>query len=75
MPELEAILVKVLSEEKEGLTAMEAIIRRLRSQAANGNIKAAEILMDRAYGKTKQPISIEDGTVKIVVTAKQPPKK
>ncbi len=73
MPELEALLVKVLAEEKEGITAMEAIIRRLRSQAAAGNVKAAEILMDRSYGKVKQKIEVEDTTTVIEVKAKKPP--
>lgn len=72
MPELEAILIKVLSEERDGMSAMEAIIRRLRSQAANGNTKAAEILMERGYGKVTQKLEVEDTTIKIVVKAKPP---
>lgn len=76
MPELDTILNKLLGEENsKGLSQMELIISRLRSKAKAGNLKAAEILLERAYGKAKQPISIEDSEVKIVVTAKQPPKK
>lgn len=75
MPELEQLLIKVLAEEKDGMSAMEAILRRMRSSAANGNMKAAEILLERGYGKVKQQIEVEDTTTKIVVKAKKPPTK
>lgn len=74
MPELEELLVKILAEpSSKGMTAMEAIIRRLKTQAAAGNIKAAEILIERSYGKVKQKIEVEDTTVSIEVNAKKPP--
>lgn len=54
LPALDALIEKVLGDEKEGVTAAEAILMKLRQQAATGNIKAAEILLDRAFGKAKQ---------------------
>ena len=45
-----------MGEEKDGMTAAEAILKRLRQMATQGNIKAAEMLLDRSYGKAKQPV-------------------
>lgn len=56
LPELDKLLADVLGEEKDGITAAEAILKRLRVEAAKGNLRAAEILLDRAYGKAKQRI-------------------
>lgn len=56
MPELDKLLASVLGEEKDGLTAGEAILKKLRQMAVSGNVRAAEILLDRAYGKSKQPM-------------------
>lgn len=54
LPALDVLMEKVMGEEKDGVTAMEAIVMKLRQQAAAGNIKASEILLDRAFGKAKQ---------------------
>jgi hypothetical protein len=54
LPALDKLLASVLSEEKDGQTAAEAILKALRKKAANGDIRAAETLFDRAYGKPKQ---------------------
>jgi hypothetical protein len=43
-----------LGEEKDGKTAAEAILMALRAKAAKGDVRAAEVLLDRAYGKAKQ---------------------
>ena len=56
LPDLNILLANVLSEEKNGLTAAERILQKLESMAINGNIRAAEILLDRGYGKPKQPL-------------------
>lgn len=56
LPELDKLLASVLGEEKDGLTAGEAILKKLRQMAVSGNVRAAEILLDRAYGKSKQPM-------------------
>lgn len=56
LPELDKLLADVLGEEKDGVTAADAILRKLRAMAASGNIRAAEILFDRAYGKAKQQL-------------------
>lgn len=59
LPEIDKLLADVLGEEKDGITAADAILRKLRAMAAQGNIRAAEILLDRAYGKAKQTVDME----------------
>jgi hypothetical protein len=54
LPELDNLLAKVLGEEKDGITAGEAILKALRAKATKGDVRAAEVLLDRAYGKGKQ---------------------
>jgi hypothetical protein len=58
LPEIDKLLADVLGEEKDGVSAADAILRKLRAMAAQGNIRAAEILLDRAYGKAKQSTDI-----------------
>jgi hypothetical protein len=56
IPSLDQLLADVLGEEKNGIEAAKAILLALRRKAFNGDTKAAEILLDRAYGKAKQTI-------------------
>ena len=56
LPELDKLLADVLGEEKDGVTAADAILKKLRQMATQGNLRAAEILLDRAYGKPKQAV-------------------
>lgn len=57
LPEINRLLANVLGEEKDGITAADAILKKLRQMATQGNLRAAEILLDRAYGKPKQTIA------------------
>lgn len=73
LPELDKLLADVLGEDKDGITAAEAILMRLRSVAASGTntaaIRAAEVLLDRAYGKARQPIDAKlDANISTNVT-------
>lgn len=56
LPDLDILLAKVLGEEKEGKTAAEAILAALRAKAAKGDIRAAEVLLNRGYGLPKQTV-------------------
>lgn len=56
LPELDKLLIDVLGEDKDGITAAEVILKALRAKAARGDIRAAEVLLDRAYGKSKEKI-------------------
>ena len=59
LPELDKLLANVLGEENaNGITAAEAILMALRAKAAKGDIRAAEVLLDRGYGKAKQSIDL-----------------
>lgn len=58
LPDIDGILEKVLSEESQGVTAAEMIIRKQRKMAMDGDQRAAEYLLDRAYGKPKQTADV-----------------
>ena len=61
IPALDSLLAEVLGEENNrGKTAAEIILRALAKKASKGNIRAGEILLERAYGKAKQEIKIEE---------------
>lgn len=54
LPRLDVLLANVLGEEKDGVTNAERILQKLRKDAESGNVRAAEVLLERAYGKSKQ---------------------
>lgn len=58
IPELKEILANVLGDEKDGKTAAEAILMGLRAKAIKGDVRAAELLLDRAYGKAKSELEL-----------------
>ena len=58
LPDLHILLADVLGEEKDGITAAEAILKALRAKAIKGDIMAAEVLFDRCYGKPKQQVDV-----------------
>mgnify|MGYP000971665446 CR=1 FL=1 len=59
IPELRELLANVLGDEKDGKSAAEAILMALRNKAIKGDVRAAELLLDRAYGKAKQDVDVE----------------
>ena len=54
MPDLSEAIAKILNEEKDGKTALEAILAALRAKAAKGDVRAAQELLDRGFGKATQ---------------------
>lgn len=56
LPELDKLMADVLGEEKDGKTAAEAILAALRAKAAKGDIRAAEVLLNRGYGMPQQKV-------------------
>jgi hypothetical protein len=73
LPHLEELLAEILGEDKEGVTAAEAILRALRAKATKGDIRAAEVLLERAYGKTKQGIELsgpDNEPIQIIINDK-----
>jgi hypothetical protein len=53
---LERLLRKVLMERVDNQAAIQGILTKLRDKALAGDIRAAELLLDRAFGKAKQTI-------------------
>lgn len=56
LPELKEAIAKVLGQEKDGTTALDAVITMLFNRALKGDIRAAQELLDRGFGKPKQEI-------------------
>jgi hypothetical protein len=55
LPELHVLLANVLGKEnKDGISAAEEILLALHAKAKKGDTRAAELLLDRGYGKPKQ---------------------
>lgn len=73
LPELHVLLADVLGEEKDGISAAEAILKSIRAKAAKGDVRAAELLLDRAYGKPKQTSETTLKTTEplVIVTQKE----
>ena len=67
LPEIDKLMAEVLGEEKDGITAAQAILNMLRGKAAKGDIRAAQLLFDRAYGKSKQQIDVTSQGEKVTV--------
>jgi hypothetical protein len=65
LPDLSEAIAKVLAEEKDGRTALDAILAALRAKATKGDVRAAQELLDRGFGKSKQQIE-HDGNITIV---------
>jgi|LakMenE01Jun11ns_1017448.scaffolds.fasta_scaffold9848997_1 hypothetical protein len=67
LPKLDELLADVLGEDKDGIEAAKAILMALRAKAAKGDVRAAEVLLDRAYGKSKQTVDLNhSGGVNII---------
>ena len=58
IPKLDVLLAEVLGEDKDGITAAKAILMALRAKATKGDVRAAEVLLDRAYGRTTDKIEL-----------------
>ena len=59
LPKLDEILGNVLGKENEqGITEVELIIDALKKKAKTGDVKSAQLSMDRGYGKVKEQIDI-----------------
>jgi len=60
LPKLDELLAEVLSEEKDGVSAAKVILMALRKKATKGDIRAAEVLLNRGWGSVKQKIEQEN---------------
>lgn len=55
-------LDKLLSDKKE--SEYEAVINALFKKAKKGDVRAVEVLLDRAYGKAKQDLNVHTDAFK-----------
>lgn len=62
LPDLDRILANVIGNDEES----EAIIRALYKKALKGDTRAAEILLDRGWGKVKQSIAVESTIIEVI---------
>jgi len=58
LPQLDVLLVEVLGNEDDENSEAKQILSSLVKEAKAGNTKAAEILLDRAYGKSTQTLDL-----------------
>lgn len=66
MPDLKEAMARALGEQtKDGTTALDQIIEALRRKAAQGDVKAAELLLARGFGKPRESVDITSGGEKI----------
>lgn len=56
LPAIDDLLSEVLGDDGSGKSEARAIIEALHKRAKKGDVRAAELLLERAYGKPKQPI-------------------
>lgn len=54
LPSIRDAIARILADEADGRTALDEVLAALFARAKQGNIRAAEVLLDRAYGKTTQ---------------------
>ena len=56
IPQLDSLLADVLGKDDDGVDVAKAILIALKQKAIAGDVRAAEILLERAYGKAQQNI-------------------
>ena len=66
LPDIREAMAKVMSDPVDGMTALEATLEALRNKALAGDVRAAEVLLDRAFGKSAQTVVVTSGGEKIV---------
>ena len=62
---LKEVIEKVMADEKDGVSAMEAVVMTLRSRALKGDTKAIDLLLSYTYGKPKQSVDVTTDGEKI----------
>jgi hypothetical protein len=67
LPNLDKLLGDVLGTEEDNKDGWTVIIEALKRKAAKGDVRAAELLLNRGYGKSKQFINLShEGGVSLV---------
>lgn len=67
LPDLKEAMARSLGEPtKDGRTALDQIIEALRKKAAQGDVRAAELLLARGFGKVPEKVDVTTAGEKIV---------
>lgn len=67
LPDLKEAMARSLGEPtKDGRTALDQIIEALRRKAAQGDVRAAELLLARGFGKVPEKVDVTTAGEKIV---------
>lgn len=64
LPQLDKLLADVLGSIDADNSPAQKILEALAKKAEKGDTRAAEIILDRAYGKAKQSIQVEVDPIK-----------
>lgn len=76
LPDLKAAIARCLADEKDGLTALDAVLMALRARAIKGDVRAAQELFDRGFGKSTQIIEAKiSEPIEYINVSKQFPDK
>lgn len=67
LPELKEMIAKIMAEEKNGMTGLEAVLKSLLVRAVKGDSRAAAELLDRYYGKAQQNVNITNQLPTIII--------
>ena len=59
VPDIDDLMAEVLNEDEGGKSKARAILDKLFEKAKKGDIRAAEVLLDRGYGRAKQAIDVK----------------
>ena len=59
LPDLKEAIAKCLANEKDGKTALEKVLDALYAKALKGDVRAAQELLDRGFGKSTNTTKIE----------------
>lgn len=59
LPSLDRVLSEVLTEaDKKGVSVLQRIVSALARKAMRGDVRAAELILDRAYGKARATVGV-----------------
>jgi hypothetical protein len=73
LPKQDDALISVLGIERDGITGTEALFRSLMNLAMKGNVRAAELILERAYGKPTQDLHVGMRLTEVIMP--KPPKE
>lgn len=65
LPLLDDILAEVLGDSGDGKSEAFEIIKAMTMRAIRGDVRAAELILDRGYGKVKQSVDL-DANIKLI---------